>query len=72
MAFNRASPLSAPVSLGVDLLFEEYLDLIKGKRVGLITNPTGVDENVRFAPKLEMCFPFGPTMSDFKVCLCSW
>lgn len=32
-----------PVKLGVEVLFEKHLDLIKGKRVGLITNPTGVD-----------------------------
>lgn len=31
------------MKLGVDVLFEEQPDLIRGKRVGLITNPTGVD-----------------------------
>src|SRR5258708_33730320 len=29
--------------IGVDVLFEKHLDLVKGKRIGLITNPTGVD-----------------------------
>ena len=31
------------VKLGAEVLFERRLDLIRGKRVGLITNPTGVD-----------------------------
>ncbi len=31
------------MKLGVDVLFEKQLDLLRGKRVGLITNPTGVD-----------------------------
>ena len=30
--------------LGVEVLLDEQKDLIKGKRVGLITNPTGVDQ----------------------------
>jgi uncharacterized protein YbbC (DUF1343 family) len=34
------------MNLGVDVLFEKRLDLIRGKRVGLITNPTGVDRNL--------------------------
>ena len=32
--------------LGVEVLLTEQKDLIKGKRVGLITNPTGVDQNL--------------------------
>jgi uncharacterized protein YbbC (DUF1343 family) len=31
------------VKLGIEVLLENRLDLIKGKKVGLITNPTGVD-----------------------------
>jgi uncharacterized protein YbbC (DUF1343 family) len=31
------------MKLGVDVLFEARRDLIRGRRVGLITNPTGVD-----------------------------
>ena len=36
------------VKLGVEVLFSnpKYFDLIKGKRVGLITNPTGVDSKL--------------------------
>ncbi len=41
--------LSTPpvVKLGVDLLFEKHFELIKGKKVGLVTNPTGVDTKLR-------------------------
>jgi uncharacterized protein YbbC (DUF1343 family) len=38
--------LLAAMKLGVDVLFEQRLDLIRGKRVGLITNPTGVDRSL--------------------------
>ena len=34
------------MKLGVDLLFEKHLDRLRGKRVGLITNPTGVDRQL--------------------------
>jgi uncharacterized protein YbbC (DUF1343 family) len=34
------------VKLGVDVFLEKHLDLVKSKRVGLITNPTGTDSNV--------------------------
>ena len=33
------------VKPGVEVFLEKYLDLVKGKRVGLITNPTGIDSN---------------------------
>ena len=35
-----------PVKLGVEVLFEKYLDLLRGKNVGLITNPTGLDSHL--------------------------
>lgn len=38
---------SAGVKLGVEVFLESRLDLVKGKRVGLITNPTGVDSRLR-------------------------
>ncbi len=34
------------MKLGVEVLFEKQLGLLRGKRVGLITNPTGVDSGV--------------------------
>ena len=36
----------APVKTGVEVLFEKHMDLIRGKRVGLITNPSGVDSHL--------------------------
>ncbi|UTR09871.1 DUF1343 domain-containing protein [Evansella sp. LMS18] len=32
--------------LGIEMLLEEQFDVIEGKNVGLITNPTGVDRNL--------------------------
>ena len=41
-------PVPAPtVTPGVDVLVEEHLDLIAGKRVGLITNPSAVGADMR-------------------------
>jgi uncharacterized protein YbbC (DUF1343 family) len=34
------------VKPGIEVFLENHLDLVKGKRVGLITNPTGVDSNL--------------------------
>ena len=34
------------MKLGVDVLFEKHLGLLRGKRVGLITNPTGVGRDL--------------------------
>lgn len=34
------------LELGVDVLLNEHLDDLKGKNVGLITNPTGVDQDM--------------------------
>lgn len=39
---------------GVEIFFEKYLDLVKGKRVGLITNPTGIDSQLR--PTFELFY----------------
>ncbi len=35
------------VKCGIDVLKEKNFDLLKGKRVGLITNPTGVDKELK-------------------------
>ncbi len=55
------------MKLGVDVLFEKHLDLLRGKRVGLITNPTGVDgrfgsiiERFRAAPGVNLVALYGP------------
>jgi len=35
------------VRLGVEVFLERHVDLVKGKKVGLITNPSGVDSRLR-------------------------
>ncbi len=35
------------VKLGIDVLRNKNFDILSGKRVGLITNPTGVDNNLK-------------------------
>lgn len=35
------------VKTGIDVLKERNFDILKGKRVGLITNPTGVDQRLK-------------------------
>ncbi|MFP7224465.1 exo-beta-N-acetylmuramidase NamZ domain-containing protein [Priestia filamentosa] len=63
----EAKPRQKKVELGVETLFREHKDLLKGKRVGLITNPTGVDSELRssvdlFAedPDIELTALYGP------------
>ena len=41
--YCNSPQLSQPIKLGVEVLIESNLDLLNGKRVGLITNQTGVD-----------------------------
>ncbi|MGJ9457666.1 exo-beta-N-acetylmuramidase NamZ family protein [Oceanobacillus sp. CF4.6] len=55
------------LELGVEVLLEEQKELIKGKRVGLITNPTGVDQELRSIvdllhhdPDVELTALYGP------------
>jgi len=38
---------NSKVKLGLEVLLSERLDLIRGKRVGLITNQTGIDSQLR-------------------------
>jgi uncharacterized protein YbbC (DUF1343 family) len=60
-------PFKPNVKLGIDVLLEKQLDLIKGKRVGLVTNPTGVDGQLRASadllaahPDIKLVALFGP------------
>ncbi|MBU8769895.1 exo-beta-N-acetylmuramidase NamZ family protein [Cytobacillus oceanisediminis] len=53
--------------LGVEVLLDDKKDLIEGKRVGLITNPTGVDQNLNSIvdilhndPDVELTALYGP------------
>lgn len=56
-----------PFKLGVDVLLEEQKELLSGKRVGLITNPTGVDQELNsivdrlfLDPEVELTALYGP------------
>lgn len=58
--------VAAPV-LGIEVLLAERLDLLRGKRVGLVTNPTGVDRRLRSSvdllaqhPDVQLVALFGP------------
>ena len=35
------------IMTGIEVLKESNFEILKGKRVGLITNPTGIDNGVR-------------------------
>jgi len=55
------------VKPGAEVLFEKHLDLIRGKRLGLLTNPSGVDsrldslvERLRAAPGVKLVALYGP------------
>ncbi|MBD1378953.1 exo-beta-N-acetylmuramidase NamZ family protein [Metabacillus arenae] len=43
---SQARPDKKQMKLGVEVLLDEELELLKGKNVGLITNPTGVDKEL--------------------------
>jgi len=70
-ASDKAAPMQctqpAAVKLGVEVLFEKHLDLIRGKRIGLITNPGGVDSHLdsivelfRAQPDVHLVALYGP------------
>ncbi|MBI5474860.1 MAG: DUF1343 domain-containing protein [Ignavibacteriae bacterium] len=55
------------VKLGIDVLRDRGFDVLKGKRIGLITNPTGVDSRVQStidilsqAPDVKLVALYGP------------
>lgn len=49
-----ATSTRAKVKPGVEVFLEEHLELVKGKRVGLVTNQTGVDSSLR--PTADLFF----------------
>src|SRR5271169_6702793 len=58
---------AATVKLGIDVLEDRQFAELKGKRVGLITNATGIDSNgvstidlLRHAPGVQLVALFGP------------
>ena len=57
----------AGVKPGVEVFLEKHVDLVKGKRVGLITNPTGTDAALRTTidlflanPSIKLVALYGP------------
>jgi uncharacterized protein YbbC (DUF1343 family) len=54
-------------SLGIDHLLEDQIDLVSGKKVGLVTNPTGVDQELNSIvdilfehPEVDLTALYGP------------
>jgi uncharacterized protein YbbC (DUF1343 family) len=67
MSIQKTAATRPPVKLGVEVLFEKNLDLIRGKHVGLITNPTGLDSHLdsiidrfRAQPGVTLVALYGP------------
>lgn len=59
--------LQAQVKTGIEVLRENNFKLLEGKKVGLITNPTGVDRNLKStldilfeAPNVKLAALYGP------------
>ncbi len=57
----------AKIKLGVELFLEKHIDLVKGKKVGLVTNPSGVNSRLTSTidlfqrnPGIELAALFGP------------
>lgn len=66
-ACANAQPVSEPVMTGIEVLESYGFEELLGKRVGLVTNPSGVDRNLRStidilykAPEVNLVALFGP------------
>jgi len=64
---KRPEVSAAVVKPGLEVFIAKHLDLVKGKKVGLITNPSGVDRNLestvsilRRVPGLEIAALYAP------------
>lgn len=67
LASAFAFAANTPVKTGIEVLKSENFKILQGKRVGLITNPTGVDLNLRStidilydAPGVKLVALYGP------------
>lgn len=47
LAVRRSRPVSATVRTGLDVLVARNFDLLRGKRIGLVSNHTGIDRRRR-------------------------
>ncbi|OQX94965.1 hypothetical protein B6I21_07880 [candidate division KSB1 bacterium 4572_119] len=67
-SYNQSLTANPPqIKIGLDVLMEEKLELISGKKVGVITNQTGIDSKGNHvidllfeAPGVELTALFGP------------
>lgn len=66
-ACAHAQPVKEPVMTGIEVLENYGFEELLGKRVGLVTNPSGVDRNLRStidilfqAPEVNLVALFGP------------
>jgi uncharacterized protein YbbC (DUF1343 family) len=57
LAKPTRAPTGARIKLGVEAFLEKHLDLVAGKRVGLITNPTSVDNRLHSTVELFLANP---------------
>ena len=64
---KNAGRMESKTKPGIEVLLEEKVDLVKGKRVGLITNPTGVNSQLETTidllynhPDINLVALFGP------------
>jgi Uncharacterized protein conserved in bacteria len=53
------------VKLGIEVLVEKEYEILKGKRVGIITNITGVDRNIRSSVDIISSLPDVKIVSIF-------
>jgi uncharacterized protein YbbC (DUF1343 family) len=65
--FQTATSQVPKVRTGIEVLRDRHFDILKGKRVGLITNPTGVDSKLKStidilneSKELQLVALFGP------------
>lgn len=67
LAFKEEAFASCPVKTGIEVLRDNGFDVLKGRRVGLVTNPSGVDSRLRStidilhnAPEVDLVALYGP------------
>ena len=67
LAWLPAGAQPVRVKTGIEVLKEQHFKLLEGKRVGLITNPTGVDNDLRLtadilheAPNVQLVALYAP------------
>ncbi|MBD3413881.1 MAG: DUF1343 domain-containing protein, partial [Candidatus Aminicenantes bacterium] len=64
---QKAQLLSQDIKPGIEVLLEQHIHLLKGKRVGLVTNPTGINTHLKTTievlfdhPDVKLTALYGP------------